>query len=103
MWVWIVIGAAALLVGLLVLLRVLGSRLPEEHVASVTLRLKRPVREVWETIADMAGHRNWARGVTRVERLPDQENHEVWRQYMGRNSFVFLTMVSEPPTHLVRI
>ena len=102
MWVWIVLGIIGLLVALVVVLRFLGSRLPEEHVASLTLRLKQRPHVVWETIADVAGHKNWARGVTKVERLPDRENREVWRQHMGRNTFVLETTVCQPPVHLVR-
>jgi hypothetical protein len=99
---WVVLGVIAMFVLLIVTLRLLGSRLPEEHVASMTLKLSRKPQEVWDVIADVAGHKHWARGVTKVERLPDRENHEVWRQFMGRNSFVLMTAVSQPPLHLVR-
>jgi hypothetical protein len=102
MWVWIVLGVLLLIIALIVVLRYLGSQLPEEHVASLTLKLNQKPCVVWETIADIAGHKNWARGVTKVERLPDRENHEVWRQHMGRNSFVLVTTVCQPPVHLVR-
>src|SRR5205814_2366251 len=40
--------------------------------------------------------------VTKVDRLPDHDNHEVWRQHMGRNTFVLETTVCQPPVRLVR-
>lgn len=102
MWLWIVLAIVALLVLLVVVMSVLGRRLPEEHVGSLTLTLKTKQQDVWEAISDIAGHKNWVRGITKMERLPDRENHEVWRQRMGRDSFVIQTTVSQPPVHLVR-
>jgi hypothetical protein len=102
MWLWIILAIVAVLVLLVVAMSVLGRRLPEEHVASLTLGLNQKQQDVWDAIADIAGHKNWVRGITKIERLPDRENHEVWRQRMGRNSFVLETTVCQPPVHLVR-
>jgi uncharacterized protein YndB with AHSA1/START domain len=102
MWVWIALGVVAVIVLLVVVLSLLGSRLPEEHVATLTLRLNQKPQDVWETISDIGGHKNWARGITRIERLPDHDNHEVWRQHMGRNSFVLETTECQAPVRLVR-
>lgn len=102
MWLWIALAIVALLVLFILMMSVLGRRLPEEHVASLTLTLDQKPHDVWSAIADIAGHKNWVRGITRIERLPDRENHEVWRQRMGRNSFVLETTVCQPPVHLVR-
>jgi Polyketide cyclase / dehydrase and lipid transport len=102
MWPWIVLAIVALLVLFVLVMSVLGRRLPEEHVASLTLTLNQKQQDVWDTIADVGGHKNWVRGITKIERLADRENHEVWRQRMGRNSFVLETTVCQPPVHLVR-
>src|SRR3954470_17335334 len=102
MWLWIILGIIALLLVFFVVMGVLGRRLPEDHVATLTLRLNQPVQGVWDVIADAAGHKHWVKGVTSIERLPDRDNHEVWRQRMGRNSFILETTTSHPPTHMVR-
>jgi hypothetical protein len=40
--------------------------------------------------------------VDKLERLPDNAGHEVWRQFMGRNSFTLETTELSPPTRMVR-
>jgi uncharacterized protein YndB with AHSA1/START domain len=101
-WVFVAIAVVGLLVFLGSVLYILGSRLPEEHVAAVSMSLDRPPREVYDAVADVAGHASWSPGVTRVERLEDREGREAWRQHMGRNSFVLITTRAEPPRVLVR-
>jgi len=46
-WMLIVLGALAVLV---VLVAAIGSRLPREHVASRTLRVRRTPQEVWAAV-----------------------------------------------------
>ena len=64
-WLWIVLGVLALLALFIGAMIVLGRRLPEEHVASMTLTLKQRQQEVWDAIADVGGHKNWVRGITK--------------------------------------
>jgi uncharacterized protein YndB with AHSA1/START domain len=101
MWLSVV-AIVGLIVLFLATMAILGMRLPEEHAASLTLKLNQTPHMVWETISDIAGHKNWAKGVTKVERLSDHDNHEVWKQYMGRNVFVLETTTFQAPVHLVR-
>lgn len=94
-WVWIVAGIVGVLALLLAVMHVLGKRLPEEHVAAVTLRLAKATPEaVWAVVADVPGYPSWS-AVTRVEKLPAREGRETWRQTMGRNSFVLEVTRSE--------
>ncbi len=103
MWVvWIIAGIVGLLALAAGVLWLLGSRLPQEHTAARTIMLNRSPEEVWAVVADSPGHRDWVRGITGLERLPDRNGHEVWRQRMGRNSFVLETTDIEPGTRLVR-
>ena len=52
MWILgIVGGVIVLLVFLCAVFAILGSRVPVEHVAAVSVRLSRPVQEVWALIA----------------------------------------------------
>ncbi len=102
-WSLVAVGslaAAVVLAGLV--FRVLGQRLPEEHVATVTLLTGRAPAEVFDVVADISRHPAWAKGVTRVERLADRGGCEAWRQFMGRNAFVLVTTRREPPAELVR-
>lgn len=102
MWVlWIVLGLVGLLVLAALILHVLGTRLPEEHVASASVVLKQPRQAVWDVVSDIGGHKNWVKGLTSIERLPDRDNHEAWRQRMGRNSFVLVFSEKQPPERMV--
>jgi uncharacterized protein YndB with AHSA1/START domain len=96
-WLWIACGAlgAVVLAGLV--MWAIGRRLPEEHTARVTLRLERAAPEaVFAVITDMAAYPSWS-AVNRVDRLPDRDGREAWRQRIGRNSFVLERTRHQPP------
>jgi uncharacterized protein YndB with AHSA1/START domain len=100
-WLWITLGVVGLLAFFMAVMYVLGKRLPEEHVASAAITLKQPQGVVWEAVSNIADHKHWVKGLTKLERLPDRDNHPVWRQQMGRNSFVLEISELQPPTRMV--
>jgi uncharacterized protein YndB with AHSA1/START domain len=99
---WILLGLVGAFMLLVVVLHLLGKRLPEGHVISATLRLARTPEEVFAVLVDTSAIPSWDPGVTRVERLPDREGKETWRWTMGRNRMVLTTTRSEPPRTLAR-
>ena len=99
-WLGVIIGAV---VGALVAMTLLGSLLPRRHLVARTLLLPVPVRDVWNSIADFPGQPSWRRGLTAVERLPDQDRHEVWRETMGQHAIAFRTTESVAPNRLERV
>lgn len=101
-WLYVILGVLAILIVAVAVMRALGARLPEEHVATVSVQLPQSPDAVWRVIADAAGHVEWAAGVTNVVRLEDRDGKPAWRQHMGRNSFVLVTTESQPPARLVR-
>jgi hypothetical protein len=99
-WILITIGV---LVGLILLMILIGSLLPEDHVASRTLALPQPPHIVWQTISDFANSPKWNSEVRRVERLPDRNSHEVWLEEGSRSMKITLeTIESVAPRKLVR-
>ena len=42
--------------------------------------IAQPREAVWDRIVDFGGLASWRRDVERVERLPDRDGHEVWRE-----------------------
>jgi uncharacterized protein YndB with AHSA1/START domain len=100
-WLWIVLGVVGVIALAMLVLYVLGRRLPEEHIASASITLKQPQAVVWDAISDIAGHKQWVKGLTKLERMPDRDNHPVWRQQMGRNSFLLEISELQPPTRMV--
>ena len=97
-----------LLAGLAVLVLVIGAvagigaMLPKGHTASRTVRFARPAEEVWRAITDFPAQTAW-RGLRKVERLPDQNGHEVWKETgAGGDALVLETVEAQPPGRLVR-
>lgn len=96
---WIAGGLA----GLIVFVAAVGFALPEQHTASRTVRLKQPPEAVWEVITDFAGQAEWREEVQSVERLPDRDGREVWREVNSWGQPLTMETVElAPPQRLVR-
>src|SRR5206468_12576425 len=50
------------------------------HVAARSLRSKRSPEEVWAVVSDFAAVPSWHPEIKTVERLPDRDGHDVWRE-----------------------
>ena len=98
MWLYVVLTLVGLLLTLVGVLGILGSRLPETHVAKASIEIGAAPEVVWATINDMESFPAWMPEFTKMERLPDDHGRQVWRQHMGRNSFVTTNDVFEPPS-----
>jgi hypothetical protein len=75
---WIVLAIVGGFVALLVLLALLGLRLPRDHKATVSARFERGAAELFAHVADPARWPSWNQGVKKVERLPDVNGREAW-------------------------
>jgi|SRR5919108_908643 uncharacterized protein YndB with AHSA1/START domain len=96
---WIVLLLVVLFdIGLL-----LGMRLPREHTAVRTMRMGAPRQAVWQAITDFAKQPEWRSNLKSVERLPDRNGLQVWREnYKHMGSETLITEQFIPPTYLVR-
>jgi hypothetical protein len=56
LWLWTFLGVIGLILLAMVVLHILGKRLPEEHVARASVLLKQPRQAVWDVVSDIAGH-----------------------------------------------
>ena len=94
------IGIAVLTVGALVaIVALIGLALPQDHVASRTVVLKRPVEDVWATINDVQAFPAWRSSVTRVEVLEQQPLR--WREIGKDGTLTFQVTESRAPSRLV--
>ena len=96
---WIAI-AVGVVVALIVLIVVIGSLLPRDHVATVSAAVAAPPAKVWAAITQPDSFTSWRSDLTRVEVLPSSQNQTSWREH-GRNGS--MTMVLEdvqPPRHM---
>lgn len=66
-WLWIVL---AVIVGIPLLLVLIGSLLPRDHVARVTRDLDAPPERVWGLVSDVAATPTWRKDVTAVTLEP---------------------------------
>lgn len=98
---WI-LGIVGLLVLAGIVVFVVGSLLPENHVASKTLTLKQPPETVWQAVTDFANQPKWHSEMKSVERLADRNGHEVWQEEMSGMKIPLETLEIEPPKKLVR-
>jgi hypothetical protein len=98
MWLYILLTLVGLVITFVGVMGILGSRLPETHVSKSSVQLAASPQAVWDTINDMESFPVWMPDFTKMERLPDDGGKQVWRQHMGRNSFVTTNDIFEPPS-----
>jgi len=95
-WLFISTG---LLAGLLILIVVIGSLLPQKHKVSRSVSLHHSPGTVWALIS---GPPTWRPDVTSYRELPPHESHRVWRETDKHGQTItFETVESVPPYHLV--
>lgn len=100
--IWI-LAPVAVLTSLLFIITAVGLSIPRKHVASRTLKTRQSPEIVWRAITDYEGQPVWRKDVKTVERLPDRDGHEVWREVYAQGSPITLeTAEAVAPNHLVR-
>jgi uncharacterized protein YndB with AHSA1/START domain len=100
---WI-LAPVAVLASLLFIVIAIGLSLPRQHVASRTLKTRQPPEIVWKAITDYESQPTWRKELKGIERLPDLDGREVWRElYEGESPITLETAESIAPHRLVRI
>lgn len=97
-WLYI---SAAVVVALVLIVFIVGALLPREHVASRTLRVRRPPADVWALITGVDAFTSWRPDVKRVERLPDRNGRPAWKESASGMDIPLETTESDPPRRLV--
>ena len=96
------IRAGAVAAALILIVITTGALLPVTHQVTRSITLAKPTADVWLAITDYPSHPAWRQNVKRIERLPDQNGHAMWREDYGDFALAFETMAQEPPALLVR-
>jgi uncharacterized protein YndB with AHSA1/START domain len=100
---WLLAPVAAL-IALLLFVTAAGLLIPRRHVASRTLKTSQSPETVWRAITDYVGQPAWRKDLKTVERLPDREGRELWREvYEDGSPLTMETAEAVPPSRLVRI
>jgi uncharacterized protein YndB with AHSA1/START domain len=97
---WLLIAGAVLIAIVLVVVLV-GTLLPRDHVATVSARIAATPDSVWRVITDVADHPSWRAGVKRVDLLPPSDGKTTWREHSSNGAILMIADRAEPPTRLV--
>ena len=102
LWFWILMSLAVV-AGIFGAIFLIGSFLPRGHEITRSLSLKQTPEAVWQLITDYANVLSWQSNVVKVEKQPDKNGHEVWKEtYKGDYGLFLETTEAAPPTRLVR-
>jgi len=96
-----VLGAAGVLVSLVLVVVVIGYLLPKSHVASVSARYAAPPDSIWATLTDVTAFPQWRGDVKRIELLPDENGQRGWREHGGQDVITYRVVESAAPRRLV--
>lgn len=83
------------------LLASVGQLLPRHQGASLTRVFPESPEVLWQLITDLDNQPTWRRGLTRVERLPDQGGRPAWLEYHGREAEALRVADARAPMRLV--
>lgn len=98
---FIVAGAIiAILVIFVIVVYLIGSRLPESHVASRSIRLNRPLNDVYSVVRDFGSSPKWRSDVKSVEMLGNEDGHIRFREH-GSNGIVTYELLDEVPNQRI--
>src|SRR5256885_8018034 len=97
-WVLVVMGSLA---ALFVVMAIVGLFVARGHRATSTISLRQSPDTIWKVVRDLGNIPSWWPAMLTVERLPDRDGHEVWRQKMSGFEVPIIVQESSPPTRLV--
>lgn len=95
----IIIVAVLVALGLIVF--AVGATLPVNHTASRQITLRQPAATVFALINDPASFPSWRTKVEKVEILPDQNGHRVFRETGGDGAILYEVDTAFPNERLV--
>ena len=93
--------AGGVIVALIVMVIVVGSLLPRDHVASVSARIAADRETVWRTITDPGAFPTWREDVRKIELLPATPSGPSWREHSKNGAITMVVDASEPGRMLV--
>jgi uncharacterized protein YndB with AHSA1/START domain len=94
--------AIAILVGLILLVVIVGSLLPEKHTATAEASFRQPPSAVWQAITAYTKFPEWRGTVSRVQSLAPVNGNPSWIEYDRHdNAIPYEVIESVPPQRLV--
>src|SRR5215510_3071830 len=97
-WALLVVGVVA---GLIIVVAIVGSLLPRDHIAAMSARVAATPEAVWAVIADPASFPTWRRDVKAVDVLPATPTGPSWREHSSNGAITYVADVFEPPRRMI--
>lgn len=98
---WVLIGLA-ILIALVLLMFIVGSLRPRDHVATTVFRVASPDSAVWAQVSALDKAHEWVPDVRGVIRLPDHAGRPAFEEDWGGWKVKTVLAASEPPRRLVK-
>jgi len=97
-WIlWIFVALS----GFLILISLIGSLLPKDHVATRQGRYRQPPEAIWKAITDVDAMPSWREGLKSVKHLPDKNGLPVHLEVTTMGEIPMETVEMTPPRKLV--
>ncbi len=101
--IYVVLFHMALIVTFALCLLCVGLLTPKQHTVTKTLMTKQKPEIVWQAINDFQSQSSWRTELERVERMPDSNGKELWKEvYKNGDSLPLEKTESNAPYKLVR-
>jgi len=101
--IYIVLVPLVLIVTFALLLLSIGLLTPKQHIVTKTLKTKQKPETVWQAINDFQSQPTWRGELEKVEKMPDRNGKEMWKEvYKNGDMMPLETVESTPPHKLVR-
>lgn len=97
---WSAIGLG-ILVGIPLVLAAIGTMIPRDHVARVSVTLPHPPERVWAIISDFAGAARWRTGLKGVELQSSNGGPMRFVERTGQGAIPFEVVSQDPPRRQV--
>lgn len=87
--------------GVVVMIVIVGTLLPRDHVAARAIHVDAPVDAVWQAITNVTDYPSWRRDVQRVELLTPVNGNVAWREH-GKHDAIAMAVDSMTPMRALR-
>lgn len=93
-WLLMALFGIALLV---VIMALVGMRMPAEHVAARRAKLGKPTAEVWRALTDLDAQPRWRKGLRNIEHLDARDGKPCFRELTSQGVITYVVDEDRAP------
>jgi hypothetical protein len=95
--IWILFVLAGL-AGLVVVIALIGLRMPAKHVAARRVKLAKPAADIWHALVDHEGQPRWRKGLRKIEWLEPRDGKPCFREITSQGVITYVVDEERAPT-----